>query len=365
MLLAGTYTVAGQLNINNDISLESMGDVVVDGFLLFGGAVSCKDIVFINSGFTDRISALTTPDPNDLSVLPYPAIRVDGNGSQIINAIIHDTPSGILVSSGGGNGTTLYGCVVYFTGWDTPNNLSPGHNLYPANDGDANNVLTIQNCIVFMGFGWGIHNYGTVQNNITVKNCIVFKSGVLSGVGVNRPNLLQSASHVEGKSSDNLNWIGNCTYGTTGANINLWGYGSNISGILQDNYLPDGITIAGTPTLETGNIYEPEAGQRVFVFPNSHKAYAAHVACYNWTDANTIEVDLSNVTGLLVGDTVNVWNVQAGIGNDIQSLVLDANRKIVVNMQAVNRTTATPIGDGWETPVTTFPTFGAFVLEKA
>jgi len=47
--------------------------------------------------------------------------------------------------------------------------------------------------------------------------------------------------------------------------------------------------------------------------------------------------------------------------NDTQTLDITAGH-ITVNMQAVNRTVETPVG--WTAPATTFPQFGAFVLEK-
>jgi hypothetical protein len=47
--------------------------------------------------------------------------------------------------------------------------------------------------------------------------------------------------------------------------------------------------------------------------------------------------------------------------SDIQMVTVTVG-KITVNMQAVNRTVATPVG--WAAPATTFPKFGAFVLER-
>lgn len=82
---------------------------------------------------------------------------------------------------------------------------------------------------------------------------------------------------------------------------------------------------------------------------------------YNWDLDDSVVVDLSTVTGLSIGDTVSVKNVQ-DLFVDIVELVLDADKKITVDMRAVNHTVAAPVL--WDAPVTTFPEFGCFIIEK-
>jgi hypothetical protein len=58
--------------------------------------------------------------------------------------------------------------------------------------------------------------------------------------------------------------------------------------------------------------------------------------------------------------TVKAYNVQDYF-TDIQTLTITAG-VITVNMQAANRTVATPVL--WTAPAKTFPQFGAFILVK-
>jgi alkylation response protein AidB-like acyl-CoA dehydrogenase len=79
---------------------------------------------------------------------------------------------------------------------------------------------------------------------------------------------------------------------------------------------------------------------------------------YNQAQANTVNVDVSSVFG--ASGTVKAYNAQDYF-SDVQTLTITAG-VITVNMQAANRTVATP--DGWVAPAKTFPDFGAFVLIK-
>jgi hypothetical protein len=51
-----------------------------------------------------------------------------------------------------------------------------------------------------------------------------------------------------------------------------------------------------------------------------------------------------------------------GIWQDVQELTVAGDGTITVDMQAANRSVATPIA--WDAPATTFPEFGCFVLQK-
>jgi len=78
---------------------------------------------------------------------------------------------------------------------------------------------------------------------------------------------------------------------------------------------------------------------------------------YNEAQADNIQVDVSALT---TSGIVNAHNVQDYF-NDIQSLEV-TDGQIIINMQAVNRTVAKPVG--WTAPATTFPSFGCLRLEK-
>lgn len=100
-----------------------------------------------------------------------------------------------------------------------------------------------------------------------------------------------------------------------------------------------------------------------FVYPFSKSAvWLGMVVVWNWETLDTVTVDLSGIVELGVGDVVELRNGQDPTG-DAQTLTLDANKCVSVDMQAVNHSVAAPIG--WTAPATTFPTFGCFVVNKA
>jgi hypothetical protein len=169
------------------------------------------------------------------------------------------------------------------------------------------------------------------------------------------PNFLLGADSGQ---ADVSSFVANMSYGADG--LQFYGDGA-INVTLADNYMPDGKTGTYSAISESSNYWGAAIGNQVFVRPNSYQSDRANVTIYNQAEADTVSVDLSAVIGLQVGDSVSVRNVQ-NYFVDIQTLTLDMNKKITVNMQAANRTVSTPVQ--WTLPATTFPKFGCFVLEK-
>jgi hypothetical protein len=152
--------------------------------------------------------------------------------------------------------------------------------------------------------------------------------------------------------------IGNYTYRGASVNVGYQGGATDIT--LENNYFPEGIITNGNVIVDSGNIYMHENEPRVFV----RRAYPGriHVAVYNWSGAASVIVDLSRVTNLSFPDFVKVHNIQDYF-NDIQMLQLDSNKCIQVDMLPNHHTVALPNGTGWESPVSSFPLFGAFVID--
>lgn len=128
------------------------------------------------------------------------------------------------------------------------------------------------------------------------------------------------------------------------ADNNLWG---NLNEFVQGDYPTNTYgTFANTP-------------DAVYLFGNVYDINRAQLAIINKQAlADNVAVDVSSLFN--DGDTITARNVQDYWG-DTQSLVVSGGN-ITVNMQAVNRTVATP--QGWTPPASTFPTFGCFVLER-
>jgi hypothetical protein len=293
------------------------------------------------------------------------------------------------IYSFGYHGCEFYGNIIYNIGWAGP--LPPvsrgrGHCFYTHNNGDKN---TIKDCIVFQPFATCIKVWGAqgAPNYYDVIGNTAFQGGVpynltAEGAHVNW-NLLFGSNSTQGH--DFLASY-NMTYHTMNEGVfatSALAYGA---GILSPSYLNNYLagrysewaqTLAGTPII-TGNTfiggsdltaYEDNtftawgsAADTYFVRPNDYDNTRAHVAIYNWSEANTVVVDLTSVAGLSVGDQVTVANVQ-DLFVDIQTLTLNADKQVTVNMQEANRTVAAPTL--WDAPVSCFPTFGAFLVKKA
>lgn len=319
---------------------------VIDGVITVNGSyVVFQDLEIIYSGWVTRQSAEAGSSPSDIPT--EKTLTVGAERGKFINCIIHDVsgPSWFSNALGG----EFYGCVIYHVGWNGTDR-GHGHGLYVQNDTPEK---IIKDCIIFDNFGWGIHAYtqGGTINNIVLEGNTCFRAGSLAdeihnpilygGSEVaNNPILRANMTYV-GKS--NLGYLDGCT-----------------NAIIEDNYMPDGLAKINVEiTSETGNYYGPAVGNRVFLRVNDYDPKRAHLIIYNEAQAGTIEVDVSRI--YKDGDKVQARNVQDYF-TDIQTLTVTAG-KITVNMQAVNRTVATPIG--WTAPATTFPQFGCFVLEAA
>jgi hypothetical protein len=264
-----------------------------------------------------------------------------------INEVFHDLPGlGLWTPA---TGAEMNGCLMYHMGWSAPDR-GHGHGLYVQNDTPAK---VIKDCIIFDNFGWGIHAYtenGKIDN-IVLDGCVCFGAGSLYGENYN--NILVGGLQV----ANNIT-IRNCmTYGAGGVNVGYVAGADNVT--LENNYFADGITKVNVTNLtETGNYYGPAVGNQVFLRPNDNDANRANLVIYNQAQADTIEVDVSAIFG--ASGTVQARNVQDYFV-DIQTLTITAG-VITINMQAANRTVATPVQ--WTAPATTFPQFGCFVLVK-
>ena len=175
---------------------------------------------------------------------------------------------------------------------------------------------------------------------------------------------------------------GNIVYGSTRIG---YGSGNTVTGArIRNNYFvnpgktaiqlisctPDEFTgnvIVGNvlgldPADYPGNTYLSNVPDAVIVRANEYETDRANVAVLNGSEAESVTVDLSVVTGLSAGDSVSVRNVQDYF-TDIQTLTLTAGETVTVDMRAASHTVASPVNHA--APATTFPVYGAFVIEKA
>jgi hypothetical protein len=305
-----------------------------------------------------------------------------GDYNEIVNCLIRDHDQG-LTTSATKTGHVYYGNLFCFNGWDS----QLGHGTYPQNN--VGNTKTIKNNIFIDNFGYNIHAYGGsgAVSDFIVDGNTCAESGaprntattsILNGgsIGVSGSILRNNRTYQREGIFEGRMQIG---YGT----------GNTATGMqVYDNYLVspswslvfldatltrfDGNTIIGwfdgdgvgigtntniSPHPSDPVVY-PTTDNQVFLTANDYDANRAQLTIYNWTLGNTVDVDVSSVFGAT--GTVEAHNAQ-NYFTDIQTLTITAG-VITVNMQAANRTVATPVG--WTAPAKTFPQFGAFILVK-
>jgi len=111
----------------------------------------------------------------------------------------------------------------------------------------------------------------------------------------------------------------------------------------------------GFDTNSTSNIgiYPPD---RVYVRPNKYESGRGNVIVYNWSDASSVDVNLSSI--LNIGDTYEIRKAE----NYLTPLVTGATYNGGdVSFTMTDTTVPTPVGD-FLTASSTFPEFGAFVV---
>jgi hypothetical protein len=249
-------------------------------------------------------------------------IDVYGKNLKLINLIIHDLGNNGFWTSA--ENSEIYGCLIYHIGSDEADR-GHGHGLYSQNrDGTK---LVAEN-ILFGGYSFGIHVYtegGSIQGYDFVGN-IAFNAGVVSSVSGHKDDILigglQPADRILLR--ENLVWA----IGGNTRSVQL-GYGVPNGAVrLHDNYfigalrfsqpwssvVMTGNTLCTVSGVDTGQYPEntyltsdpPEV--RVFIRPNQYEPGRAHVAVYNWTRSDSVELELAGV--LSPGDAFEVRNAQ-------------------------------------------------------
>lgn len=342
-LHGGTYTgdfvtqLAGTAENPITIQPHNNETVIVDGSLAVNGQYTTwKDIIFTYSGWTARDNA---PE-NELKT-----VEARGKGIKFIGCIIHDTFNNASWQTNQGGG--FYECLIYNCGCHrASSNQDEGHAIYTQNEFATqehhNNIL------------WGQYNYGFhgyTQNGtlyyFDIQNIISFNNGgrdfSLGGLG--------------GQRGANCA-IDACCFTDDSPYLKA----NNTS--LTNIYSPGGFTVdaASQNITQSGNTFtSPGSGTNIFVFPRANKSGWAHVAIYNWDSLDSVDLDLSSVTGLGVGDTYKLHNAQDYF-TDIVTGQLPANKTLTVDMQAASHSVVARIGSS--AVAKTFPTFCAFVVEK-
>jgi hypothetical protein len=350
-MMAGTYSGTFSNSLTQVATFQpDTTSPKIDGSVIVNGSdVIFKGLEIYYTGWTDREN---TDENSCDDIATLGDLNMRGARVKFINCVIHDMTGPYIGQEA--VGAEFYGCVLYHNGWLAPLR-GHGHGLYCQNSSETQ--LTIRDCILFDNFGWGLHAYGgqgTLIHNILMEGNTSFRAGSLSGTA--RPDILLGADSAQ---STGCSIKSNMTYGGS-VGVSFYEAGAALVDF-TNNYCPNGTNEAWgghTASTESGNYWGPAIGNQVFLRGNDYDSNRANLTIYNQAEANTVNVNVSGVFG--ASGTVKAYNSQDYF-NDVQTLTITAG-SITVNMQAANRSVATPVG--WSAPATVFPAFGSFVLIK-
>ena len=300
-------------------------------------------------------------------------VQLLGDGTKMINMIVHDTSQGVL-SSSGVNGAEIYGNLLYYNGYDSPDR-GHGHGAYVQND-PGNSTKKVTDNIIFEQFGYGIHGYaeGGYLDNLDYEGNTSFDNGGLSQVSGWTTNVLLGGLQVATSPIISSNY----TYNQVHAGANNTGYSAGCTNpMISGNYFDSGtalkiiscsgITLTGNTLYGSisgfsqsqfpNNTYysSQPTGVKVFIRPNAYEAGRANITVYNWDQNSTVSVDVSAL--LSPGSYFEIRNVQDYFGEAVVSGSYDGNP---ISVPMTGLSVAAPVGVA--TPNSTGPTFNAFIL---
>jgi hypothetical protein len=398
-LATGTYTGdfsikrSGKYGHNITWTPTTQGSrVTIDGSIFMDGSYNTLDgIEITDTGFTDRTSVIETPTPGDVN--GQMILKNYGSGNKFLHCHLKNGMNG-YVSNAYVDGFELAGSIIQYNGWYIADHTW-GHGVYSNNIGERYSGSIRGNISLYnFGIGIGLASNGyaaysdcervTIADNIAFDNGVpngVFKSNFVAHCGGTIPIASLAVTDNISYTSDRADIsaavgpvgeiagvgyvaaTGACTgnmFISAKAAVDAFELG-DFTGPVTGNTIMGGLVGFDLITYpDNAVVVAVPAG--VHVYPDEYDTTRCNVAILNPSGANTVAVNLSSVTGLAVGDDVEVHNAE-DYWVDIQTLTLDASKQIAVNMEAANRTVEAPVG--WATPTTCCPRFGAFVVIKA
>lgn len=392
------------------------------GFLGIGGEIGYlvfRDFEFY-SGEIQRMSRQTgvgfkpTDIPNFVE-----GIQVGAPNISFINLIVHDSVASAIYTAQEATNTLIYGCLVYNTGWASPDNAE-GHSFYLQGAGE------ISDCIAFNTTGANFHIYangpGWSVRNLTVDGNVAFGAGALQPVrnyrdwivGVDKPsttadnivlrnNMGYAVSNSTtltqiqiGRENVNGTLVLSSNYWPLGLVFNNWS-GATVSGNViapqnsdpvvdlqqnltklvgqwNNNYyysgsssrevFRDGSTCCNFADWKKKTGYDTDSscaegrlkGTKVFVRPNRYEPGRANIVVYNWDNLDKVAVDVSSI--VKAGAAYEVRNAEDFFAPPVLSGIFDG-RPLQLRMSGLS--VAKPAAP-FRTPAPTGPRFNVFVL---
>jgi len=373
----------------------------------------------LSSGVEGRISRQTGAgfSPTDLTNF-VEGIQVGIPNVSFINLVVHDSVRSAFCTASEATNILIYGCIVYNTGWASPDNAE-GHSYYLQAAGE------ISENIGFNSTGAGFHVYangaGDGVRNLALTGNVAWGAGALQSVrsyrdwivGVDSPGV--TADHIS--LQDNMGYV--TTNTTTLTRVQLGRENINGSLVLVSNYWPQGVTISNwSNAVVVGNTIAPQRpecaidlqenltnlrarwnsnyyiqasndplfrlgsknygfgawkditgydsssssstrplqGTKIFVRPNRYEPGRANIVVYNWDNLNTVTVNVRNV--MPIGAAYEVRNAQDFFSEPVLRGVFNGE---LLRLPMNGLSTARPMAR-MRTPPATGPTFNVFVL---
>lgn len=314
---------------------------------------------------------------------------VEGPGLKFINLVIHDTNSSGINLWHQAIEAEVYGCVVYYNGWQGPaGDRNHGHGLYAQN---KTGIKRISDNIFFKHFMFGTQLYGSGQafvDNFDYVGNILFNNGAVGGkLEINLMVSPENCQDWHFNISDNH--LYQSDLGRTNACIgypwhkkpyetftvnnnrfvgttylywvkNLQAKGNMFLGKVEEVDLPEANMVCAKFDRETNKFLQekPKGLQSIVVRPSAYTAGRANIVIYNWDLKDAVNVMLDNV--LARGQAYEVRDAQNFFGEPVAKGVFDG-KPVAIRMKGL--TVADPVGIAPDPLLKhTAPEFGVFVV---
>lgn len=413
-LRAGTYSADYVSKINGTSGSRVTVKAYEGERVIINGNWNDQAASYVDYIDLEFTATLGNRSPSQLpNYLPSPDIR--GTGNRVINCILHDT----YLFGAWYAVDEVYGCVSYNHGFKAGGS-GYGHSLYTQNNVDAHKK-TIKHNIFGRSANYGLHGYAEayyLANIDIIENVllpgvhhiigsqnddrdITFSGNHLCGYGdaavigyfndthsnlTMQNNILYSELYFplvfkrwsSGDISNNkfinsadggeiLNYKPAASTTMTVDNNSYYVRSGKSNCFTTDGVAPYWMNIAtwrslyGFDANSTITLDGTTPADSVTVYPNEYASISRRkglVVIWNWTQAATVDVDLSSLS-VDAGGSYKLLQAQDPLG-DQRAFTMPANKIVTVTMSGTIASVS-----GWPDPPTTFPMFGAFVVETS